>query len=72
MKDQKIRAEKKRPAKKTGQKRKGGSPPRGRRGPYPFEFRLQAVKMCLDDGYSRSLVCEQMGMLPAALRDQPN
>lgn len=39
-------------------------PPRGAKkfGGYPFEFRLRAVRFFLEEGYSSSLICEEMGM----------
>ena len=44
-------------SKKTGRKR--GS---RRRGPYPFELKLRAVKLYLEEEYTPDLIVEELGM----------
>nr|WP_269523465.1 IS481 family transposase [Coraliomargarita parva] len=41
--------------------RKGTAPHGGRRGSYPFSFRLKAVKLHLEEGYPVSLIHKEMG-----------
>jgi transposase InsO family protein len=48
---------------------------RGRRGarygthvPYPFEYRLRAVKLFLEEGYGRSAICEELRVSKESLR----
>jgi transposase InsO family protein len=36
---------------------------------YPYEERLKAVKLCLEEGFDFPLVCQEMGMSDTALRN---
>jgi transposase InsO family protein len=54
-------AKKKHPAKSRPKKRKGV-------GPYPFEFRVQAVRMQLEEGYPAPLIASEMGITEETLR----
>ena len=40
---------------------------RGRANRYSPEIRIKAVKLCLEEGYSHSLVCQEMGMSTSIL-----
>lgn len=40
---------------------------RKKNGPYPFEFRLRAVKLYLEEGYSPSVISEELGISNSSL-----
>ena len=54
-------AKKKHPAKSRPKKRKGV-------GPYPFEYRVQAVRMQVEEGYPAPLIASEMGITEETLR----
>ena len=50
---------------KTRSRRRGKA--KGTANRYSPEFKIRAVKLCLEEGYSHSLVCEEMGMGSSSL-----
>jgi transposase InsO family protein len=54
-------AKQKKPTKSRPKKRKGV-------GPYPFEYRVQAVRMQLEEGYPAPLIASEMGITEETLR----